>query len=215
MTTLVRNKPEAPDLLSDSQPILKRNNNAIDTSFGLDHYAASDTGTHNGMHNVIHTPAYTVYQSTIDPSTTPPSSAVDIPVMYAFQNINGSFVPTNQIGVLHFSRMGNDAVPTPISCLQSPSAAISLGASGTTNILDFTGAPYCYGNVYASGSRGGSLALSSYSFFWDGSSMVINGIVAAGLRVQMSGNIMQIFSVSIGSTNVAWTVEFKRIWTPT
>ena len=177
MSVLIRNKPEAPDLLSDSQPILKQNNNAIDTSFGLDHYAASSASPKNGMHNVVRTPAYTDYVSTVNPSLTPPVTAADIPAFYAFQNINGSFVPTNNIGVLQFSRGGSDAVPTPVTFLQSPSAGITLAVNSTTDILDFTGAPYCTGTVTSSGIRDVSFGVnrptvSVGQFFWTGSQMV-------------------------------------------
>lgn len=49
----VTNRPQANELLSDSQEMLKDNFNALDTLYGLDHYAYSNGSAQAGQHNVI------------------------------------------------------------------------------------------------------------------------------------------------------------------
>lgn len=48
-----RNRPLATDFLSSSQPILLNNTNASDDSFGVDHYAFSDTTANKGRHKIV------------------------------------------------------------------------------------------------------------------------------------------------------------------
>lgn len=47
------NRPQAVELLSDSQPIIRDNFNQANTSFGVDHYDFVDGTAQNGQHNVI------------------------------------------------------------------------------------------------------------------------------------------------------------------
>lgn len=195
---LIRNLPKPTDILSDSQVDLKNNNNAIDTSFGLDHFAASNLTANNGKHAMVTTP----YAAA-------PLTPTDVR-FYAAQD-------HASIGPLQYTRTPVDQVPTPLSRLQSSAAGISIPSAGSTVLLDFTGVPFSYGTyrvvfLY----NGATYGISSGTFFWNGSSgtSVDTGSVA-GLRGIYSGNNF-IFrnGAGAGATQVAWTLEFDRIFTP-
>lgn len=49
-----RNRPTAGEKLSNSQPLIRDNFNSSDDTFGVDHYAFSDTTANNGRHKDIH-----------------------------------------------------------------------------------------------------------------------------------------------------------------
>lgn len=198
---LQRNKPEAVDLLSDSQVDLKNNNNAIDDSFGDDHYPASDLSTNNGKHKVIKSVLQDAH-----PTTTVPQ---DVKLYCAQDHAN--------IGPLQYTKQPVDKVQTPITCLQSTQQAISIGSSGTSDILDFMGVPYSYGTVIACGSLGGNTtAKLYYFFFWNGSLGSASSIISppAGMTIIFSGSILRITTINPAS-NFSWTLDFKRIFTPT
>lgn len=191
---LQRNKPLATDILSDSQVDLFNNNNAIDDSFGLDHYASSDTTANNGKHKIIRTPV----------QSTHPLAPIDC-LIYGVQD-------HATIGPLQYTRQPVDQIQTPITCLQSSANGINLGAGNTTNILDFTGLPYCYGEVRAMvNGPVGSLAC----FYWDGAnlqSVIIQGNPLV-FNFQVSGNILRIQAFT-AVTRLSWTLRFDRIFNP-
>ncbi len=195
---LIRNLPQPTDILSDSQVDLQNNNNAIDTSFGLDHFAASNLTPNNGKHAMVTTP----YAAA-------PSTPTDVR-FYAAQD-------HASIGPLQYTRTPVDQVPTPLSRLQSSAAAITLGSAASTTMLDFTGVPYSYGSFRAAYLYNAVTyqILTGY-FFWNGSSgtVVVTG-VQAGISVLYSGNslIFRNGSPAIVS-RLAWTLEFDRIFTP-
>lgn len=53
------NRPTASELLQDSQPLIRDNFNAADASFGIDHFAFSDSTSDNGRHKNIRQPQQT------------------------------------------------------------------------------------------------------------------------------------------------------------
>lgn len=196
---LIRNKPQGPDLLSDSQPILLNNNNAIDDSFGNDHYAASDLTVNNGRHRILTTVTQTVHPTTTDNC-----------IFYGMQDN-----PTT--GALQYSKGPTDVVQTPMSCLQSSSAGINLGSNGTSNILDFSAVQYSHGTVIASGLLSGVAFQLFGTFFWKGSASALYSPIVLALNIaliEFSGNVLRIRAASSALTSISWTLEFNRIFTP-
>lgn len=193
---LQRNVPQPTDILSNSQGDLLNNNNAIDDSFGRNHYAASDTTANNGKHQVIENPVQAAH----------PLAPTDC----IFYGMNDHAT----IGPLQYTRKPINQVSTPITCLQSSAAGINLGAGGTTDILDFTGIPYCFGEARACCNGPGGTWVS---FFWDGAILraTANQYATGGasIFISTSGAILRITAV-VAVTGISWTLRFDRILTP-
>ena len=199
---VIRDEPIATDFLSVSQPKLKTNTNDFDDAIGVDHVAASSASGNAGKHTIIQH----VEEASI------PSTTDDLKTF--------TYEPLSALGPLLYNRKENDAIPTPLSCLQSGSAAITIAPSGTSNILDFSGMPYCYGLVFITADFSSATRFPLYNFFWDGSAgytslitpSVVNLIIA-----EFSTSTLRLRNPVGSSTysNLAWTVEFKRIHTPT
>lgn len=200
--TLIRNKPQASDILSDSQVDLFNNNNAIDDSFGDDHYAASDLTANNGKHRVNTTPTQLAHPTTVD----------DIK-FYAMED-------SATIGPLQYTKNANDQVPTPITCLQSSSSGITLANSQVTNVLDFTGVIFCFGRVTTLGNiLPANTASGNMAFFgWTGSAGFISNLSSSSLlSFRFSGSALQIINsglISATIDKISWTLTFDRIFTP-
>lgn len=194
------NIPNPTDLLSNSQPVLKTNNQALDNIFGIDHYKYSDLTVNKGFHNKVTTPIF------VDspPTGLPPVTTTN-PVFYAFQQ-------ASNLGVLQFSRGPNNSVPTPVTTLQSTSAAIVLASSATTNVLDFNSAgltiAYGFINAISDASSGGG---GSTYIKWINNTLTIIGPQMSGITVQKSGTILQLMNPTSGTINVYWTLQFERI----
>lgn len=198
------NIPMANDDLSDSQPQLFNNFSIADTSFGVDHYKFSNLSGNTGKHNQITTPIF------VDnpPTGLPPVTAANEPKAYAFQD-------SANVGVLQYSRGPSNAVPSPITLLQSTSAAIVLLNTGTTNVLDFTGLARAFCMLYLSEmSINPSINNNVYFVIWTGSALVLQRLSsgASGLTAQASGNILQIRNGSgVTLSNIYWTLEPLRL----
>lgn len=199
---LIRNKPLATDILSDSQVDLFNNNNAIDDSFGSDHYAASDLTADNGKHRVITTPVQVVH---------PPT-----PLDCRFYSMEDHVT----IGALQYTRKVVDQVPTPLTCLQSSSFGITLVPAGVSNILDFTGVPYCFGSVKFCSVVMGPLTplITESAFFWNGSlgiTSTVTPFIPSNAFIEFSGAVLRVRNIG-GLTLIqgSWTLRFDRIFTP-
>jgi len=188
------NIPQANDDLSDSQGQILQNFNKADSSFGTDHYRFSDLTVNNGFHNRMTTPAF------VDspPTGLPPVTIANIPIMYAYQD-------SANVGVINYSRGPLNAVPTPLTHLQSTSAAIVLAPAATTNILDFTGLSRATCMIYAFDAVATAPGLGRVravaSVFWSGTFFIIDLIVGSTsiLTVQASGNILQLRNSTIAA----------------
>jgi len=74
------NIPQPNDLLTDSQGDLLANNQQLDTSFGINHYAFSDLTANNGKHKYVQMPVQ---------SADPPLSA-GVGVLWTLADANGN-----------------------------------------------------------------------------------------------------------------------------
>lgn len=199
MSVYVRNQPLSTDDLDVSQPKLATNTNASDDAFGVDHYAFSDTSGNRGFHNKVTQP---LIVGSAHPTTT------TAPIIYAMQD-------SSNLGIIQYSRGVSDAVPSPLTTLQSSSGAIVLGSGATTNVFDFTGLSRASGMVYgfnAATVNGNADPRLVYYVIWDGTNLYVSQIVSVFTFIaQASANVLQLKQASgFTFSNVYWTLQFLR-----
>ena len=200
------NIPNPADLLSSSQGDLLNNNGFLQTWSVTDHYGLDDATSNNGKHQVIQMPV----------QATQPVTTVD-PMLYSFQQTTGN------AGILQYMCQAGGLVQSPITPIQSSATGITLIAStGQTTIFDFSGTPddfpFCFGYVTTLGTpSGGNVAMASAIFGWNGSQGVVNNYLTNTFQFEFSGSLLKLFNTNplISLTNVAWTLVFNRIFTPT
>lgn len=185
------NIPKSGDKLSSSQVALLSNNQALDNTFGIDHYKFSDATGDVGKHKTVTTPKITIPTTTTDPK------------------LYGHEVTTN-VGTLQFSRGESNANPTPLT--QKSGVIAALPALTNINLLDFTGVTTC--NFRVSSYIGGTATSAMYA------GSVTSGVLNPTLKMSppspasisfpISGNILQIRSLS-NLSDVFWVIEFLRI----
>ena len=186
------NQPNPSDNLSVSAPILRDNTNTADTYFGVDHYAFS-AASNNGLHKQVTTLAQS------HPAA--PVSAQCL--LYGAQD-------SSVLGVLQYTRGNNSGPPTPVTTIQSTSAAggITIGTSAVP-VLDFSGLTLaiCYFTVsqVTTGACLYSLVNFSSGNFTN-ATIVRNG----SFSIDNAGNTLQVTAGS-SLSNCYWTVQFLRI----
>lgn len=197
MPIYTRSQPVATDKLSTSQPILKDNTDSSDDSFSVDHYPFSNLTSNNGKHKQ----ATTVVQGSL------PTTSTD-PILVAYQ-------PYAVIGALQYSCGPSAAVPTPITKLQSPSAAIVLPFGQSTNVLNFTTIPKAMFRLTAADytySSGSNRAIYDNVMCWNGTSFVSIQVSNTILGPSSTGAQLKLTNFALsGSLNVFWVLEFLRI----
>ena len=172
------------------------NFSSANTSFGIEHYPFDNGTANNGFHNKVTTPIYVA-----NPATGLPPVTTTEPIAYGFQD-------SANVGVIQYSRGPNNAVPSPLTKLQSTSAAIVLAPAGTTNVLDCTGLSRMIAHLYAFDSTVIS-NVAAPTIFWNGTSFQIG--LTSGLVVQASGNIIQLKNNTASPMNVYWTLVMHRL----
>jgi hypothetical protein len=194
MSLFIASIHQPSDKLDFSQGQLLSNNQGLDTVFGIEHYKFSDATTNKGFHNTVTQP---LIVGAAHPTTT------TNPIIYAMQD-------SANLGTIQYSRGPNNAVPTPLTALQSPSTAITIGPGGTSAVFDFAGLARAIVNIYTyftTPSTGGIVQ----SYAWTGTTLIriagVNGVITPNA----SGSILQLSNpsgVSIGG--IYWTLEFER-----
>ena len=188
--------PQPNNLLSNSQNDLLVNMTALDTVFGIDHYKFSDATANIGFHNTVTTP--------IIVGSAHPATAAAIPKLYAMQD-------SANLGVIQYSRGPNSAVPTPVTSLHSPAAAIVMSQNVAINIFDFTGLARAMCIFTAFGTNGASVAFNCSSVFWTGSVLKVNPMgISPFFVINIAGSVLTLTAVLAGSTSAYWTLEFLR-----
>ncbi len=213
--TFLNNIPQAADFLDQSQPQLLANNQALDSIFGIDHYAFSNLTSDSGFHNKVTTPGYVTIPPTVP--VIPPGTTTN-PVFYGFNPLDAGGIATTNLGLLQYSRGPSNAVPTPVTHLQSTASAIVLANNATVNVFDFTGVPRAFAMLYAMDTTNGTTLGQTRmvaSVFWSGTVLVVdNGVTqAAFLRPNVSGNILRLLNNNSGVTfnNIYWTLDLLRV----
>lgn len=193
------NIPNPKDKLSASQPVLRSNNQDLDTTFGIDHYPFSDGTANNGTHKYVTTPTIAIPTTTSDPK------------------LYGHEVASN-IGTIQFSRGANDMSPTPLTSFNGLIPA--LAASTNVPILDFTGVTTSVFRVnilYVSNPAGPNI-VSLFTGSVLGSTLIQpiktypSGTGLPPIGVNTSGSVLNIINnTGVGVTNVYWFIEFLRL----
>jgi len=194
-----RNEPVAGDDLDVSQPKLAVNTNGADDSFGVEHYKFSDLTASNGFHNQVTTPAY-------GPGSPTPPVTITNPIFYAFEQ-------TASVGTLQFSRGTNNAVPSPLTTLQSVATPIILLNNGSTLLMDFAGLARAYVMIYAGDYSQPYLVFPTLqAVLWNGTSFIGQNYSANNFGAVASGTTL-VLTNNTGSTlsNVYWTMQIVRL----
>ncbi len=168
--------------------------------YGTDHYPFDNATPNQGFHNVVTTPPF------VDnpPTGLPPVTAAN-PKFYAFQAYPA-------LGVLHFSRGPNNAVPCPVTFLNSPSTPIVLNALASTNVLDFTGFSFAMCVLQAmSDTATTDKTTVSQQIRWSQNNFNTFAAPTSSLGVTRTGNILQLVNLGGAPLNVYWTLQIIRI----
>jgi hypothetical protein len=190
-----------------SAPQIRNNFAQANDSFGVDHYNFADETVNNGFHNKVTTPGYISSPPTVP--VAPPVTVAN-PIFYGFQPLDNAGVPTTNLGLLQYSRGPNNAVPTPVTSLQSPVAGQSLAANTPDPIFDFDGISHAIATFYAVGNNGVDRTVE-YLINWTGAVLIVLPIpVGGGLTATAAGTVLQLSSTA-PATNVYWTLRFHRI----
>lgn len=198
------NIPQPTDLLADSQGQFLTNNQTLDNNFGVDHYKFSNVSGNSGKHNQVTTPLIV--------GSAHPATAANEPKFYAMQD-------TAQTGVLQYSRGGNNAVPSPVTYLQSPSTPIILGPGAVTNILDCTNITFLLCSLYAANIPGGAnkTIFIEADILWNKAPVTFRRVQSQNptndLDIQFSTSIIQIKNTSgtVTYNDIYWTLVCYRI----
>ncbi len=127
VTVFRRNVPQIFDHLNFSQGDLLNNNRSLDQSFGVDHYTFSNATANNGKHNQLTTPKVL---NALPTASGHPNTIAAEPKIYAMQD-------SDNLGVLNYSRGPLNAVPTPLTSIQSSQEHIVVLKNQSVTIFDF------------------------------------------------------------------------------
>ena len=199
------NVPQPGDVLSDSQVDLLNNFQQLNTSFGIDHYPFTDNSVNLGEHNQV---------------TQPQIIGAAHPVTAAGQVKLYNMNDLAAIGSLEYSRGPSSAVPSPVTYLQSPAAAIALGTSASTNVLDFDGiADFCGATIYV-----WSVLQATQNIHIMGCSQILYNQFAGPTKTLTVTTILNAFPVTFVMTGtilsilnsgnpafIKWSLQFYRI----
>lgn len=190
--TYTTNIPVQGDTLGGTRDRIRTNFQVIDTDFTVNHIAFNSIGA--GKHKFVQTPD----------QVTDVASAVNEPVLYA--------KGTNNLGVIQYSRKGSNAVPSPITALQSPAAFITVAPGGDTTVLDFTGIPRAMGTLFVFDNVDSSQGVAYY-IWWDGTTVRdsrISGSPSSITTNYPSPSVLQLHNGTGVSMNLYWTLDLKR-----
>jgi len=169
--------------------------------YGTNHYPLNNATPNQGFHNFVTTPA--VVNS--PPDGLPPATSATTLQFYAYQQYAA-------LGLLHYSRGINNAVPTPLTNLNSGAAAVVIPDTMTTNILDFTGMSVVFCELFAAATIAPANNKALATILWTtGGVALIN--LNPGLNIlapQFAGNTLQLKNNSGGPLSVFWSLKVQR-----
>lgn len=200
----LNNIPQSSDDLSDSQADLLGNFQALDSVYGTDHFAFSNATANNGYHNVVTTPV-------IVPQAHP---ATGVHITKLYNNYETQVGSIKAVGPIQYSRGENSAVPSPVTNINSTSAAVVLANLATDLVLDFTGLARAICTLYAFEAVSGTGNRSSVTaVFWTGTAFITNALSgSSNLPISTSGNRLYVQNTSgVTYSNVYWTLTLQRL----
>lgn len=194
--------PQPTDDLSLSQGDILRNFQSLNTLYGVDHVPLTNRSQDQGSHNHV----------TFVRQDSAPSTDEHRPKMYALR-------PDSNFRSLQYSRLGDDAYPSPVSPIQAASP-FSLAANSNTNVLDLSDIDKFAARVTAWGiapnaSAGSKSALRAAYIARDGSeriTKIATPTEGVGIGITLtSNNRVRISAGGQALNNIRWTLEFIRI----
>lgn len=192
--------PKSTDRFDLSTNDLLNNNIALNNVFAVDHYALIDKTVNNGKHNTITTPLIV--------GSKHPNTQAGENKIYAMQD-------SANLGVLHYSRGEENALPTPLTCIQSPSTPQTIAGGGTLNIFDFTGIKRALCTLYIGNFIGantsGEFIIRRFKDTLDGDRIPFFTSPSV-FTIPFDANILIIRNNTVSAmNNVYWTLQFLRI----
>lgn len=187
---------------------LQHNFTQLNVTYGTDHYAYDDQTANNGFHNTVTTPLIV--------GAAHPATAADVPKFYAMQD-------TVPLGVIHYSRAGNNAVPSPVTYRQSPSTPIILNIGNTTPLMNFAGLSRAIVKIFAGDftnpmSAAPQPRVNELTAWWNGTTFSIPSVPAQGNAIVVrvvAASSLELFNNTSGPgtnfLNVYWTMQFLRL----
>jgi hypothetical protein len=211
--TFTPNIPSTGQTLGQTRDPIRDNFTNYNNTISQDHIppnSPSPFTAGQGKHNQLTMPGYIA-----NPVTgLPPVSTATESKYYAFQI-------TAPLGLMQFSRTWDQvasaaAVPTPISGIQSTSAAITIATSATSNVLDFNGiSTIAMGSIYFSYNLNSIQIIREYLITWTsahgGTTVAVPD--AQDVVAEFNGNILRLRNTNSGfnATEVYWTLRLHRI----
>lgn len=170
----------------------------MDITYGVDHYKYSDQTANNGFHNTVTTPLVV--------GSAHPATAANVPKLYSMQD-------TANIGVIQYSRGGNNAVPSPITFIQSPSTATVINNGAFANVLDLAGTARAIIKGYAANFNSVNATKAAESaIYWDGTNMYLRPTASINFGFVNSGSIIRLFNNTGSAMNdVYWVLQIMRV----
>jgi hypothetical protein len=206
----ILNRPTPTDTLNDSQPIIQGNFNSANTTFGIEHYSFADATSNIGLHDTVTTP---LIIGGVHPT---PTTA---PIFYGMQD-------SPNLGLIHYSMppAPSGAVATPITSIQSGPTPIVLANNQTTNVMDFAGVTWAFGQLFgynvSNSTSAGNVFAVSY-FLWHlipttptATKLITfnNAATNSLFQIGATGSILQIkCTTGSGLNNIYWTLHMERI----
>lgn len=197
---------------------LQNNFSQLDTTYGVDHYKFSNRTGKNGFHNSVTTPIYST-------AATPQPGVAGLslnPLIFGFQYFNTGLNPS--LGTLQFSiaptpNIPSNAVPSPITIIQSIPSGSTLVHETSLNMLNITGLTSVILKVFAYNIRvkpPEPVAFLEYTVFSNGASINITPIITDTLlSVVSSGNIIQLRNSGTFADNdmshLFWSIQLIRV----
>lgn len=183
-----------------SAPLIRSNFTTLNTWSNIDHLGVDNSTGNFGFHNHC---TFPLISGSAHPTTDSTHTSV-----YCMQD-------ASNVGLIDYSRGPSDAVPTPLTNLQSISTAIVLAPAATTNVLDFTGLSRAICNVYWTNTVT-NLAAGQARVIWTGTAFILTNFTIlqiGSVAAQVSGNILQLknASGSITYSNFYWTMQMLRL----
>lgn len=198
------NIPLGSQSVASTQQPINNNFTIANTAFGIDHQAFTVNGATQGFHKKV----------TMGSNGSHPLTPLATPVIYANQD-NAS------IGVINYSMPGGNTgapalVPTPLTSLQSPTAAIAMGNGTQSLVFDFVGIPNIITAVlYAENQVNSALFRTAVSIInWDGAALHARNISQTNVDFSFFVNGTQLELNNLTGSNlvnVYWTLQWIRI----
>lgn len=194
------NIPLPGDDLDVSQQDILNNFSALNTVYGTDHYAYTDTTGNAGAHDKVTLPQIT---TGVDATT-----GATVNRIYALAKGN--------LPRMVYVRGISNASPTPLTSLMSSSTAIVMAQNAVIDVLDFTGLTQAIGTLIVYDTVD-SKTLNYITFSWAGGFDLPNQPKLFDpspnqFLFQKTGNILQIKNVLATTMNfVFWNLRLFRV----